>query len=495
MQLKRAHYANECTIPVIHKLLVKKIVEGEDGQFTLVGTMIHHQVGSHSESQRFQFRFNDSTADDNATHVRRHEFIPEFGFRSTLNVEIPMIKKPILQYFPFNVSQLTAMVEMSTPTYVADDGREIIMRPSLMINCEEERDLAMIQDEEKLSSELKTVGVISSSPHIELTGEKREKTRLPKAMQDSLEKNQDLFYWPKYTISFYVEESAWSKLLRVYLPIVLVAILSWLNVVNNESKGETNDRLANSIAITLAVIFILPELKSSSAPAMGPFESNDWLIVTLFFGVILSSVTFPDAKGDSWTDDFKCASDPNCDGDTGDGLSEQAPFISCLGHLGNAMIAICLLSPILNSIYRYNIISMIASSSYMDDIKAKWWGRLCNNGKRGRKYFLKGEGKGIKYKTWNVVKKREAGVSTSQSVLGNLEVDILKKHITPRTEQPKGTPDMVHKDSWECTSQVQCVSCLICRSTSPVQVMQRRADSISMFRRWVVFTRTRLLER
>jgi len=64
-------YAQGITIPVVHKLLVKKIVESADGEYTLIGTMIHHQVGCWKDDQQFPFMFNDeSTADATAEAVR-----------------------------------------------------------------------------------------------------------------------------------------------------------------------------------------------------------------------------------------------------------------------------------------------------------------------------------------------------------------------------------------------------------------------------------------
>ena len=49
----------EYTVPIIHKLLVKSIEESKDGDFELIGTIIHHQIGaqeSREEKDRFNFR-------------------------------------------------------------------------------------------------------------------------------------------------------------------------------------------------------------------------------------------------------------------------------------------------------------------------------------------------------------------------------------------------------------------------------------------------------
>ena len=50
-------------IPVVHKLMIKQLVEDENGEIWIVGTMVHHQVGTWSNDHLFEFRFNEESVD------------------------------------------------------------------------------------------------------------------------------------------------------------------------------------------------------------------------------------------------------------------------------------------------------------------------------------------------------------------------------------------------------------------------------------------------
>ena len=67
-------------------------------------------------------------------------------------------------------------------------------------------------------------------------------------------------------------------------------MLSWLNVLNHAE--DVTARLQNSIAISLTIVVVLPELKQSDAVSK-QITMNDALIIVLFFGLLLSSCTWP----------------------------------------------------------------------------------------------------------------------------------------------------------------------------------------------------------
>ena len=56
---RHAPHAKDFSIPVIHKLMIKHLMEDESGDFFIIGTMIHYQVGTFNEDQLFKFRFNE----------------------------------------------------------------------------------------------------------------------------------------------------------------------------------------------------------------------------------------------------------------------------------------------------------------------------------------------------------------------------------------------------------------------------------------------------
>ena len=79
----------------------------------------------------------------------------------------------------------------------------------------------------------------------------------------------------------------WCVVLGRYLPIALVALLSFMNGSINDSSKENNDKLANSIAITLTVVSCLPDFVVYTTSGQG---THDWFIIILFVGLFLSSV-------------------------------------------------------------------------------------------------------------------------------------------------------------------------------------------------------------
>ena len=89
------------------------------------GTMIHHQVGTWSNEHLFEFRFNDVSAE--GVNLRRTQRVPGFGSRTVYNVKIPTVKVPVFEKFPFQVTEVRALIELSTMTY-RDDQVEYQIR-------------------------------------------------------------------------------------------------------------------------------------------------------------------------------------------------------------------------------------------------------------------------------------------------------------------------------------------------------------------------------
>jgi hypothetical protein len=106
-----------------------------------------------------------------------------------------------------------------------------------------------------------------------------------------------------------VEEPFMAKVIRSVLPMFLVAALSTLNVVNKVTAGSN---LENSIAISLPLVFLLPELKPhtifdghnnkrDNAKRVGFFErftgmthllTDNTMLFSMFFGLVIASCTW-----------------------------------------------------------------------------------------------------------------------------------------------------------------------------------------------------------
>eukprot|EP00039_Didymoeca_costata_P006015 m.86775 g.86775 ORF g.86775 m.86775 type:complete len:486 (+) comp13071_c0_seq4:135-1592(+) len=269
-----SNYPTTLYVPVVHKLMIKELVEAPNGEIHMVGTMVHHQIGTWSENHLFNFRFNDVSAQD--VKIRRTQYIPELGTRTVFNVTIPTVRVPIFQDFPYNVYEVRAIIELSTSSV-----KEYQLRPNILLNTHDERCLVEIRDMSELGCRLWNSSIITPAPRVKVIYEKKKR------------------YSPKYVVSFFLEEPSTANMIRTIFPIVLIAILSTLNY-------QAGGNLENSISISFTLVFLLPQMQPTIRamnifyPADGTIyksydffryiSANDILIMTLFTGLVLASL-------------------------------------------------------------------------------------------------------------------------------------------------------------------------------------------------------------
>ena len=68
--------------------------------------------------------------------------------------------------------------------------------------------MVMIQDETKIQKQMRRSKLVSVSPRLQIRRESKKDQKV---------------YYPQYSVTFYAEDGYISTLLRVYLPILLVA--------------------------------------------------------------------------------------------------------------------------------------------------------------------------------------------------------------------------------------------------------------------------------
>ena len=304
--MRKYKFPGIINIPVVHKFMVKHFVE-EDDKIELIGTFIHHQTGTWNESELFDFRFNDIST-QNAVPQRTQK-IPHFGTRTVFNVVVPMNKEPVFLNFPFQVYKLKAMIELSSASFRNDNNGEFQLRPNLMVSTKDERSLVSVRKLKELDVHLRTLSLIFPE------------------LQVSLKYETDKSYSPKYELCFYVEDPWGAKVIRSVLPIFLVAALSTLNVIN---KTLDNANLENSIAISLTLVFLLPELKphttfftkkrDGDGKGVGGSHASSWaimpaiditsdnlMIIFLFLGLVLASCNWSNESIAQQMQDKICA--------------------------------------------------------------------------------------------------------------------------------------------------------------------------------------------
>ena len=153
--------------------MIKQLLEDENGEIWIIGTMVHHQVGTWSLDHLFEFRFNEESCEGvtrrcvpllQQQHARKQERrarartrpprrahggalralsvatgrgvgvcrrtqrVKHFGTRTVYNVRIPTVKSTCFENFPFQICELKTTIELSTMTYRID-SREYQIRP------------------------------------------------------------------------------------------------------------------------------------------------------------------------------------------------------------------------------------------------------------------------------------------------------------------------------------------------------------------------------
>lgn len=152
----------EVPIPVMHTFLVKELDESPDGELFVKGTFIQTQIGQTDE--HFEFRFNDASATEDNLHMRRKTHIPDFGIRTTYNVVLPTKRTQIFSAFPFQIYQISCLVELSTLAVIRDSG-EYELRPDIRLWSQDERQLLVIRGVEELNS-TENYALVTGSPKV-----------------------------------------------------------------------------------------------------------------------------------------------------------------------------------------------------------------------------------------------------------------------------------------------------------------------------------------
>jgi len=119
---------------------------------------------------------------------------------------------------------------------------------------------------------MKTFDLISPFPQIEYFVEGKD----------------DDEYCSKFKVTFFLAEEGISKVIEVIAPMLLIATLNTMHVLNNDADAGATDYIANSATLALTAVFLLPNIKGES-------NRTEWLtfnnlyIFLIFIGLALSS--------------------------------------------------------------------------------------------------------------------------------------------------------------------------------------------------------------
>ena len=281
--------------PVSNFLLIKKLVDNDDGELTLVGTIVQSvfpypsqfnkaktapQDNDESDKedafnlQAFEMRFNEESSDDFLVFRRDSREKMEDNvecLRSTYQLKAPMVSHIILDSFPFVIKKVTLAIELST-----FDAKH---RPTLLLDKVERRNTVSIQERapgecmfEKLDHTAK-YDFVSPFPEVEFLWDKKKK------------------YCPRFDVSFYVMENGLIKFLKVTIPMILIATLNTVNVTLETSDSiDPSDFLANAATNALTAIFLVSDVNTAQPTKTKILTLNLLYTITVFVGLTCSSI-------------------------------------------------------------------------------------------------------------------------------------------------------------------------------------------------------------
>ena len=323
----------------LHTFLLKKLVDDPDveGGLLLIGTFVQRVLDLDEETAKeyaedeknfFSYRFNENSASEDSVIVRRvepevvfdvdengdpkvdengKEVILCHGVRATMQARVPLEVDVFTAAFPFTVSLATAAIELSSIFLVEKNHTA---RPDFLLFEDDPRNTVAIQNKEDQYDEAEillerlcdvspTFGLreaIEENIEEKVLG-KLDKTKsyefLSPYPEVSFLYDHKKEYCPRFIISFYCVKPGFQKLVAILLPMFLVFFLAILNVLNDIHYAEGEDissHLQVSSALTLAIVFVLPQLLDEKANRDKLWTKENLSIIVFFVGLVFASV-------------------------------------------------------------------------------------------------------------------------------------------------------------------------------------------------------------
>jgi len=289
--------------------LMKKIIDDPDvdGSLMLVGTFVQYVFGlTEEEAKRaggfsFEYRFNEKCATDETLQKRRAESLRSisdkvFVSRTTFQASIPLEMDVPFTAFPFHVATATAAVELSS-TFEGDQT----IRPDLVLHKDDPRQNFSIQSLGPSSMHSMLFGQDSSTPNSTIEQQILEKIDASKKF-DFVSPYPKLHfvydtekkYCSRFVMTFYCSTAGFMKFLSIILPIFLISVVATINVANEwispDAKGsEVTGHLEVTSALTLAAVFILPQIIESSSNQHSTLNLDSFYVIIIFVSLVLTS--------------------------------------------------------------------------------------------------------------------------------------------------------------------------------------------------------------
>lgn len=255
----------------------------------------------------FPYRFNEQSPNGEMLEQRRTRAIKGsetvIGSMTTFQANIPLEVEPLFSYFPFQVSVAKASIELSS---VTEFGEGETFRPDFVLHTKDPRNNFNIQNLDASAPDETLLDGIGSCSR-KMDGICKPKECLVHKILDKIDKSQsydfmsphpriyyqydtDKKYCPRVVVSFFVNKFSFRSFVNLILPMILVAAINSINVMNDlYEKVDVVDHLQVSSALTLTIVFILPQIVDSSNRGKVLSRGN-FVVIVYFLGMLLSSI-------------------------------------------------------------------------------------------------------------------------------------------------------------------------------------------------------------
>jgi len=297
-------------------LLVKRVTENNDKELSLVGTFVQELIGldidaesiklceetgldmgstredseTLSKSLFFDYRINDQVCEEDSGWIKPRRVMMNSGnAKKSHQLNLPLEVEDYYDGFPYKIVTASVLIELGSSA-INDQRR----RPNLLLG----------KDHKATNVAMQTVQHIIEAHDIKNSNNSIREVLTETDFTKKLDKSKSydfvtpfpqvtyLYdtkrgYCSRFRVTFYMVESGFSKFVKIVFPMLLIAILNTVNVLDRDV--ESTNFLNNAATFALTAVFILPSVIGNSN-SQNILSMNNVYIILVFVGLALSSI-------------------------------------------------------------------------------------------------------------------------------------------------------------------------------------------------------------
>jgi len=277
--------------PVFHLCQFKRLRDDEDSNSGLKMEATFIQVTYNDKEQEkkvtakeeeekdtnpsFQYRINNKTPNEEDCQLRSERKIWEskknFVTKTILDVVLPLEITPIFTGYPLTIYKAEVSIEL-----VSKILQDVTFRPKIAINTKDLNRNFTIEKEMDELDKRKKFDFITSCPSV----------------QYFMDSNKECC--KKFKVDFLLIDDGIGKLIKFYLPFLLISIISTVNALYYDAKHDSEtltfaDYIQTSSAMALAFVFLIPEAAESTLNQFLRTVGKTMNVIFIILGLMLAS--------------------------------------------------------------------------------------------------------------------------------------------------------------------------------------------------------------